>query len=456
MNRLVDLAPCLVAFVLYTNAAVVGARFHGIPFAIAASYVLLLLVPITRDMVFRNRPPVITPTLLCIVAFFCVGLVGALLADRPDRSMNAYLDLVLEGAVLYVLFLNAIRTPRVLQGVVWTLILAGALMGAAVGLQQATGSFEHEFLGGFAQLDLASRGFKVSDLGGGDAPRQLRLTGPIGEPNRFAQIMAMLVPLAALQIYVSRRTAGKLLAGGALCLILLGGALAFSRGAAVGLGAMVLVMIPMGYAKPRHLVAMVAVLALVAVAVPQYGRRLASLVNVASLAMEGGSSEVLEGADGSTRGRMTQMIAAVFIFADHPVIGAGPDMYPQHYLEYSRLAGGKVRQELREPHSLPLEIASEYGMLGLATFGMALFYTFRDLIRARRRWLRTHPELAHLSAGLLLALVVYLATGVFLHMSYARYFWFVFALAGVAGQLQLQEEHSPLARLVRVGSPRPA
>ena len=452
MNRLADLAPSLVAFVLYTNAAVVGVRHHGVPFAIAASYLLLLLLPIARDIVFRSQRPVVTPALVCILGFFGVGLMGALFAVRPEKAIDEFQELALEGALLYVLVVNAIRTPAMLQQVVWSLIGAGALMGAVVGLQQATGAYDNDFLG-FAQLEQESRGFLVGDF---DAHgRQRRLTGPLGEPNRFAQIMAVLVPLAALQIYASRRLAARLLAAGALGLILLGGALAFSRGAAVGLGIVVVAMVAMGYARPRHLVAGAVVLALVAVAVPQYGRRLASLSDVTTLAM-GGGDVGLQNADGATRGRITEMLAAGFIFADHPILGAGPGMYPQHYPEYARVAGGKVRAERRQAHSMPLQIAAEYGMLGIATFAMALFFTFRDLGRARRGWLRSRPELAHLTAGLSLALLAYLATGLFLHMSYARYFWFVFALAAVAGRLVPREARLPLASRIRVAEPDPA
>lgn len=451
MSRLVDWAAPVVAFVLYTNAAVVGVRYHGVPFVVGASYLLLLVFPIVRDVVFLRRAPVVTPALLCIIGYFCVALVGALLAMLPEKSMGEFQEMSLEGALLYLLFVGAIRTPKVLQRVVWALLAAGVFMGAVVCTQQLLGAYDDDFMG-FGQLEQASKGFLVTDIDVTGAPRQQRLTGSLGEPNRFAQVMAVLAPLALLQIYVSRRLAHRMLAVVALGVILVGGSLAFSRGAAIGLGLMVLVMVAMGYAKPRHLLAMGVVLALVAIAVPQYARRLASITEVTSLALEGGS-EGLEDADGATRGRLTEMIAAVFIFADHPLVGAGPGMYPEHYLEYSRLAGGKVRAERRQPHSMPLHLASENGMLGLATFGLAVFFTFRDLARARRRWQRSRPDLAHLAAGVTLALVVYLTTGLFLHISYARYFWFTFALAGATAHLVTQEETSPLARLVRVAGP---
>mgnify|MGYP006176969325 CR=1 FL=1 len=44
-------------------------------------------------------------------------------------------------------------------------------------------------------------------------------------------------------------------------------------------------------------------------------------------------------------------------------------------------------------------------------------------------WLNRRPELADLATGFILALGAYLGTGVFLHLSYERYYWILIALA---------------------------
>ena len=69
------------------------------------------------------------------------------------------------------------------------------------------------------------------------------------------------------------------------------------------------------------------------------------------------------------------------------------------------------------------------GILGL---------TLRDLIRVRKRWLKVRPDLAAMATGLMLAVVTYMTTGLFLHLSYARYFWLVLAIAGAAAHLGLR------------------
>jgi hypothetical protein len=212
------------------------------------------------------------------------------------------MDFVLEGLLIYFLFTNAIRTPEVLKQVVWTLLAAATFMGALVAYQQFTESYDSNFLG-FAQVD-NGLGF---DAGG--PARQRRLGGPLGMPNRFAQIMAVLVPVALYQFRSARTRMGSAFALGALVMILLGAALTFSRGAAVGLAFLFMLMIALGQVRVRHVALILVALALVAALVPQYSARVSSILNVASLATKSGSPG-MDAADGSTRGRITEMVAA--------------------------------------------------------------------------------------------------------------------------------------------------
>ena len=44
----------------------------------------------------------------------------------------------------------------------------------------------------------------------------------------------------------------------------------------------------------------------------------------------------------------------------------------------------------------------------------------------------SRPDLANIATAFLLALVAYMGTSVFLHLSYPRYFWMILALASAA------------------------
>ena len=445
LARWPESAVSAVAFVLYTNAAVVAVRFHGAPFFVAAVFPLFLGVPLVRDLLLRRQRLLVPRAFPFIFAFFVIQLLGALFSVRPEEAMKEFLMNASEGLILYLLMANAIRTPRVLQQVLATLLAAGTLMGGIVLTQQLTRNYEYDY-GGFAQVRDDAEGFDTGqDDIQGDV-RQPRLSGPIGEKNRFAQVMAMLIPLAMFQYLSARSMRGQIGAIAAMILIAVGCALAFSRGAAVGIGMMFAVMVWMGHVRLRHLgLALLAVVA-VAILVPQYAARLATLGEVASVAT---GDTLVANTDGATQGRITEMVTAGIVFAEHPLIGVGPGMFGHHYVESARIAGGRVRGTTRQAHSLLPGIAAEHGILGLGAFLALLVVSLQDLARARRRWQGLRPDLSYACTGLLLCLVVYMTTSVFLHAAYIRYFWFVLGLSAAASHLVAAEEGSQIATLVR-------
>jgi O-antigen ligase len=308
-----------------------------------------------------------------------------------------------------------VRTPEQLRAVVWTVVAAGALMGLLSLWQEATHSY-HSTLGGLAQVD--QTGF---DVGTDVHPR---LAGPIGEKNRYAQVLLVLVPLAVSRARVEPRRGLRLLAAGAAGLIACGILLTFSRAAALAAAAVVLAMVALRTVSARQAVAMAAAaIALVAVVAPEYGTRLRSL-DTADTALSQSS-----GADAAIKGRATENVAAFHVFRDHPLLGVGPgEFFHRYSAEYANALDLRFLKTNRRAHNLYLEIAADTGVAGLAAFLAIVGVTMARLWRLRGR----DPELAALANGLLAALVAYLATGVFLQLAYQRYFWFLVALANSA------------------------
>jgi O-antigen ligase len=134
------------------------------------------------------------------------------------------------------------------------------------------------------------------------------------------------------------------------------------------------------------------------------------------------------------------MLAALAAYTDHAVLGVGPGQYlPFYSVEYQALPEISVRElaEPRRAHSLYLELGAEVGTLGLLVFLAIPILLLRDL-RALRQDLRyTNPPLSRLAAGFSLLVLAYLGTGVFLHLAFERYYWFMIGLAAAgAGILQ--------------------
>jgi O-Antigen ligase len=407
---------------LYLNLPVLAAQNLHLPGAAASAFSLLLLLPFAAYLIVGRRPLVVTPALALMVGYLVVLVLSAVVAGGGRPTTTApIVTFLTEGLLLYVLVSNVVRTPRHLRAVIWALILAGAFMGLTSVWQEATHSY-HNTVGGLAKVD--TTGFDVGTALTGKELRP-RMAGPIGEKNRYAQVLLVLLPLALSRVRVERSRGLRLLAVACAGLILCGVLLTFSRGAAVALGVLVLAMVALRMISLRQVLALaLALVALVSVVAPDYVSRLQSLAAVDKATAQSAQ------ADAAIRGRATESLAALQVFRDHPMLGVGPGQFFDRYsAAYGNALNLRFLDERRRAHNLYLEIAADTGALGLAVFLAIVGVTMVQLWRLAALWRRRRPELVALAEAFLLALVAYLATGMFLQLSYQRYFWFLLALA---------------------------
>ncbi len=416
-----------VIFLIYSNAVVVGIRFYGVPWVAGAAVPLLLLVPIAYYLVVRRERLIVGPVVPLIVVMLGIQMAGLLVSRAPDVSLRVIFVSATEGLLLYLLLINAVRTPGTLRRAVWVLLLIGIVLGGLALYQQLTGNFGNQFAG-FAQVKDAS-----PDPAGELPPgvfRNPRVCGPVGEINRFAQIMAMLLPLAFMQFSLERSWRMRLLALVAMVLITIAVAMTLSRGAAVGIVLMVIVLVAMREIRLRHAAMIALTLAGLTLLVPQYRQRLTSFVSLAGAMSNRGAT--LSQADGSIRSRITEMGAAALAFADNPILGVGPGMFPYHYRQYADQVGVKTKLTRRRAHCLYLEVAAETGVVGVMCFIAILLVTLRHLAKARGRLTRKRSPQAKIVTAFLLSILCYMFTGLFLHLAYVRFFWLMMALAWAA------------------------
>jgi O-antigen ligase len=160
--------------------------------------------------------------------------------------------------------------------------------------------------------------------------------------------------------------------------------------------------------------------------------------------------------DGAVQGRATENLAAFHVFRDHPLLGVGPG---QFFNRYSAEAGNaldmRFLKQNRRAHNLYLEIAADTGALGLAAFLALVGVTLVQLRRLAQFWRWANPELASLADALLVALIAYMASAVFLQLAYQRYFWFLLAL-GNATIWILRREASSAGSVGNAARPAPA
>jgi hypothetical protein len=438
-----ELLTLLVFFVMSSNAAAIAVQFHGIPFIIGASAPLLLLVPLANYVSLRRQKLIFHELMIWVLLFHLVQLFGTIFARNVDAAMGSLLEHLVEGIVFYFLIINAVRTPTVLRLVLWVLLLSGAFLGALGFAQVMTGNYTNDYWG-FAQISNAA--FKTGEETLQGQVEQPRLAGSIGEQNRHAQVMLMLVPLGIFLFMSERSYLLRILLAGMTGLTAIGVATTFSRGAALGFALVLLVMVFLRYITIFQLLAVaVGLVLLISLALPQYVTRLGSLQGLVGLVAED-SSSTESGPDGSLKNRSVEMLAAALVFVDHPVVGVGPNMFRYYFKEYTLAAGETTRgAEARMAHNLYLSIAADHGVLGLLTYLGGIGFTLRGLAQARRRLQEQNPALAAMATGFILAIVTCLATGIGLHFGYARFYWLIMALACATIQIARAQSENNVA-----------
>jgi O-antigen ligase len=415
-----EAASLLVVGLIYSNAPTVFVTFHSLPLIIGGSVPLILAAPLAYELLIRRQKIIITPALPWIVFYLVIQIVSTITSRDTASSASELGSFAIEGLGLYLLVTNTVRSPEILRAIIWVLLIVGILLGGLSLFQQLTDTYSNSYFG-FAQTESSATG--LIDVG------LDRLAGPIGEQNRYAQIMLMLMALAIMQVSAERQRWLKLAALLCAALTAIAVALTFSRGAALAAGIILAVMVAFRYIRISHVVAAIGLIAVVLIAVPSYGARVTTVTGVLSLLSDQPAGDA---ADNSLVSRATENLTALSVWADHPLVGVGPGEFPSYYRDYADEIGQSVRAQDREAHNLYLGIAAETGSLGLIAFLGAVIATLWQLARARRAAMLTRPDLAAMATGFLLAIVAYLASGLFLHLSYARYFWLILALGGAA------------------------
>lgn len=420
-----DIATLVVLAVLYSNAAVIAVKMHGMPSVVSIALPGLLILPLSSSLIFRREKLIVTPALPLLFLYTMMLVIGTVFADNVAVATSTVTGFLAEGIGLYFLLTNAIRTPAMLRLSIWSLLITAACIGGLSLFQQVTGTYHNDYWG-FAQMSDGAFSTGATTINGDVMQR--RLAGPIGEQNYYAQFMLMLVPVGFFRMWSERAMVLRALALVATGLIAVGVALTFSRGAAVSFALTIAIMTFMRYIKPYQIVVVILGIALLFQAMPEYATRLTSLDRLSGVTNQDGAG--IADADSSVQSRTTEMMAAGLVFLDHPLIGVGPGLFKFYYADYAELIGLRTHAGARAAHDLYLEMAAESGVFGLTFFLLTVFVTLLGLARTRKRCLSRHPALANTATGFLLGIVSFLVTAVFLSLAFERYFWMLLALSG--------------------------
>ncbi|MBA3534340.1 MAG: O-antigen ligase family protein [Ardenticatenales bacterium] len=414
-----------LVFMTYTRFSDILVHYHGAP-STAKLFVALLVGSIVLRWIFYGQQPKgwqLSTTL--IVIYGLVGFSSLIYAADYWRAQEAVSDYVKDGLIVIIITILLQRADT-LRRVIWSLLATGIFMGTISAYQYLTSSFDNNFWG-FGQAAVMHIIGESNDF---------RISGPVGDPNFFAQILLVLVPLALDRMWGEQQPGLRLLAAWAMAASTLTILFTFSRGAFLAL--MVVLAMTLIRRPPRPIVLFLTV----AIVFPMlqfipagYTDRLSTLT--AALPIIGGGEAKSEV---SFRGRTSELTVAWLMFMDNPITGVGLDNYPVHYQRYSRRVGLDPRREARAPHSFYLQIAAETGLMGLVTLGGILWIMIRRLGYAERDFASIGMRnSAGLTASFTIGVVGYLAGAVFLHAAYPRYFWLLFGIGLAIPQVAKNE-----------------
>ncbi len=416
----VEFGLLVLLFMTYTRLSDIVIEYYNAP-SIAKAYIAVLVLAILiRWVIFRERPKGWGTPLVILALYGIIGFGSMLYSPVADRVLTKAYAFVKDSAIT-LLIIILLQRGRALRSAIWTLIVVGIFLGTVSVFQYFTGTFDRSY-GGFAQAGL-DQIVGLTD--------NYRIGGPIGDPNFFAQIMIVLVAISLERAMHEKSLLFKTLALYCLVVSVLCVIFSYSRGGllalAVCLGTWFIVNPPRRLQTPILIIAVA--LAALYVVPEGYFSRLLQLSQVFT------SQGTLRTSDPSLQGRISENLAAWEMFRTHPLLGVGWNTYPYLFPFYSKDIGLANVATEREAHDLYLEVAAETGVAGLFAFGLILFTSFRDIVRARRTFLRANlQDYAGLVTGFGIGFLGYLVAALFIHGAFPRY---LHVLLGIAWALPL-------------------
>jgi putative inorganic carbon (hco3(-)) transporter len=372
--------------------------------------IAIVLVGTLVGWVARRERFAVPRELLALAALAVAYVAASVGASDRAAAAGETLDLLSYGVIVALLML-LIDTPAWLRRAVWAVVTGVGVLALLAIVQQVTKTYGSTY-GGFASV-----------LPAGDA---MRSAGPLN-PNPFGQILATSAVLAFYLARVQSRPSARALAAAISLACVVAAIYTQSRAALIALLIVAIAIAVLHGVRLRVLaVALCATVALAPVVLPD------SLDQRLDALSDGTSATASFRDNNSLRGRTSENLAAVNMWADHPLLGVGPDNFEVHYQTYSAAIGIDQRAEARGAHNLYLESFAELGLLGAVAFLGVIWLSLRGAWRARSR---LEGRDALLCEGLAVALGAFLISALTLHSAYARYEWIFLGLGLAAGCL---------------------
>jgi putative inorganic carbon (hco3(-)) transporter len=435
---LADAAPFMVGLplliiILYVDISDVLMERYPVPSLLQPIVALLAFIAfkyreVCRPLTAAVQPPVVLMALYCIVVYASSSWA------YDSYGADKWFQEVVKATIICVLAISVTVSWSALKRGLNALIVACAGMSILSVIQVTTGKLLDVFFG-IVSLDYGNIYGQYSS-GRAAGP-------PVSDPNFYARILLVAIPLA-VGLGIAARGRTRLLYFAAAAVISAGTLATYSRGAMITLIAMAGLMVVAMRLPVKH-VAASGLAALLVIPLLPMGMK-ERFLTITSALPGAGDSEMV---DTSVAKRKLLMQVSLKMFDDHLIGGIGAGNFASLYDRYAPSIGMSHRDYTEPgshefPHGLYWELASENGLLGLLTFCSAAAAALLLVLRARRILLeRGETGRAAIASGIGIALCGYLIASVVLHESHVRYYGLYLGLAAGVARLATGTVHRP-------------
>lgn len=414
-----DLGVMAMIFILYTQMYLIVGERYGVTDVVQYLIMLLVVSMGTRWFFYTSEIPQGWMRVASLIFFYCfVGLASVLYAKDSDVAMKVAVEGIKSGIIALIIAV-VLKKESSWRLAIWVLLIVGIILGTISIVQFTLGNYDNSY-GGYAVAALNNISGSTSGY---------RLGGPVGDPNYYAQMMLVMVPIALDRLWNERQGVFRFLAGWALGVCAFAVILTYSRGGFISMVIVVVAWLTLYHrGQLRYLMAAAAVALLLFSVLPaQFTERIGTLTELlpGTTSKKSGVAQDL-----SLRGRTSEALVALQMFADHPILGVGLGNYPLLYQEYAQRFGLEFRSEVRQAHNLYLEVASETGILGFFSFVVLLWGMFSSIWKAQQALAKKGlTSISNMIVAYAFGLLGFLIAAFFIHAVYFRNFW---VLAGIA------------------------
>ncbi len=404
-----------VIFSLFNEIAV---AHYGMPSVNIFLTFLVLLATLANKLVLKREKLVWDNQNLPLLAYGGVLVASVFVAANQERALQeAVLDFAKDMSI-YLIVITLITSEISIRHLIWELLIIGMLLGSLSVFQVFTNSYHNDF-GGFAQVTV--------DTIAGDMTGE-RVSGPVGDPNFYAQMLVMLVPLALYRLWDEVAPALKTMAVYILVILVLTVVFTFSRGGFLALSAVLTLSAIEKKVKPGYIIVGLCILLPLLQFVPaEYGTRMGTL----DVFLPGDSQQPKTTEDDSLQFRSRLATIGWRMFVDHPFLGVGGENFIVLSSDYAQKLNLDIEGRHLAAHNFYLQVLAETGLLGFAFFAASILYALAGLQSSHSQLKRAgRPSLASMTRSLQIGMVGYLVTALFLQGGGSdRWLWLWIAIA---------------------------